>query len=362
MRFRIVSTVLGLALAGLSACSSSGSGAPPAADAGAQDATAAPDASAPEASGATDVVVHAVFDLPRTPDTRALSATAFDEPTRTLLALQDTSARVVPLVASPDYTTFTVGAPTALSGRPRPDWDGEGLAFSGGDLLAISVETQGRIERFSKAGGYLGDVVVPTRFTQDTGGNKGLESLSVSPSGAFLFTANEASLLSDGPRSSKTAGTRVRILKMPVAGGASTEHVYLTEPLGAGGDGDLGVSELAALSDDTLLVLERGFQPGYGNTVRIFRVDLTGSRDVSGVASITVEAPLPKTLLVDVGALPASGATHPSAQPNPILDNYEGLSIGPTRADGRRLLFLTTDDNESPTQVARVLVLAVRGL
>jgi hypothetical protein len=30
--------------------------------------------------------------------------------------------------------------------------------------------------------------------------------------------------------------------------------------------------------------------------------------------------------------------------------------------DGRRLLFVTSDDNESASQVARVLVLAVPGL
>ena len=54
--------------------------------------------------------------------------------------------------------------------------------------------------------------------------------------------------------------------------------------------------------------------------------------------------------------------THPSTQPNPILDNYEALAIGPALADGRRLLFVTSDDNASASQVARVLVLAVRGL
>lgn len=60
--------------------------------------------------------------------------------------------------------------------------------------------------------------------------------------------------------------------------------------------------------------------------------------------------------------LPAGNTKHPGTQPNPILDNYEALAVGPTLADGRRLLFVTSDDNASTTQVARVLVLAVRGL
>jgi hypothetical protein len=37
-------------------------------------------------------------------------------------------------------------------------------------------------------------------------------------------------------------------------------------------------------------------------------------------------------------------------------------ALGPTLADGRRLVFVTSDDNAQASQVARVLVLAVRGL
>ena len=117
------------------------------------------------------------------------------------------------------------------------------------------------------------------------------------------------------------------------------------------------------MDDDTLLVLERGWQKGYGNTVRIFRTSLSGATNVSSVASLGPTAPLlDKELIVDFVALASAGFEHPSTQPNPILDNYEALSVGPVLADGRQLLFLTSDDNENENQVARVLVLAVRGL
>ncbi len=36
---------------------------------------------------------------------------------------------------------------------------------------------------------------------------------------------------------------------------------------------------------------------------------------------------------------------------------YEALAVGPTLPDGRRLVFVTSDDNGSATQVARVLSL-----
>ena len=106
-----------------------------------------------------------------------------------------------------------------------------------------------------------------------------------------------------------------------------------------------------------------GYQSDIGNTVRLFRVSVAGAADVSSVAALGADtAALQKQLVVDLATLPSEGFTHPSTQPNPILDNYEGLSLGPTLSDGRRLLFVTSDDNAQAVQVARVLVLAIRGL
>ena len=63
--------------------------------------------------------------------------------------------------------------------------------------------------------------------------------------------------------------------------------------------------------------------------------------------------------MIDLATLPSEGITHPGTQPNPILDNYEALAIGPALADGRVTLFVTSDDNGSAEQVARILVLAI---
>lgn len=353
------------AAASCAACASSGAAAattPADAEPGVVDAA---DDRSPvdDASAALGVSVHAVVDLPRTTATEALSGTAFDPATRTLYALQDKRTRIVPLVGNEAFDAFTVGTPIVLTGRTEIAYDGEGLVLSGAGFIAVTNETTPTVERFDLSGKREAAIALPPRYGQQAAGNKGLESLAVSPSGAFLFTANESALMTDGSVATKTRGTTVRILRRELATGADSEVAYRTEPLGAGGVGDMGVAELAAVSDDVLLVLERGYQADYGNTVRIFRVDFSSGSRVDGIPALTAATPvLEKTLLVDIATLPPSGATHPATQPNPILDNYEALSIGPTLPDGRRLLFVTSDDNASATQVPRVLVLAVRGL
>ena len=49
----------------------------------------------------------------------------------------------------------------------------------------------------------------------------------------------------------------------------------------------------------------------------------------------------------------------PGTQANPLLDNYEGLAIGPRLPGGRRSLLLQSDDNFSAGQVTRVVALGV---
>ena len=186
-------------------------------------------------------------------------------------------------------------------------------------------------------------------------------SLSRSPSGKYLFFANEGALVPDGPIASKAGGTRIRILRRDLATGVDEEHAYLTDTTGDGDAGTLGVSDVTALGDSTVLVLERGFQSGYGNTVRIYEVELSSGPDVSMLDALVASTPtVTKRLIVDLASLPADGIMNPGAQPNPLLDNYEGLALGPLLPDGRRLVFVVSDDNERASEVARILVLALQ--
>jgi len=304
------------------------------------------DANGPEAKG---VEILGIIDLPRTADTESLSATYYDASTRTLHALCDKLPIIVPITIAEDYASASVGKPLPITGRPGDAWDGEGIVKLGAALVVVTNETTPTIERFGLDGSFEAAVDVPAAYADQAGGNKGIESLAASSDNRFLFFANEAALKSDGSIATKTKGTTIRILRREIDGAKDVEKKYTTEPLGdGGGTGDMGVSDIAALSDHELLVLERGYQSGYGNTVRIFRVDFDEDAAI-----------LTKTLVVDIGALPSDGITHPSTQPNPILDNYEALALGPALPDGRPTLFVTSDDNGSATQVARIIVLAI---
>jgi hypothetical protein len=240
------------------------------------------------------------------------------------------------------------------------NFDGEGLALTRrGDLL-VSSETEPSIRRFSTRGRLLEELPVPRRFLVAPAGggrtNQTFESLALSPNGRSLFAANEGFLIPDGETAD--GSDRIRILRYEDRGPGSfrpaEEFYYLADP-------NLGVVEIVALSEDELLVLERGFRSGVGNTVRVYKVSLQGAEDVSDEPSLaTTDAePVEKELLVDLGACPEGGAESPGTQQNELLDNFESLELGPRLPGGRRSLLLVSDDNFNDVQVTRVVALGV---
>jgi hypothetical protein len=239
-------------------------------------------------------------------------------------------------LTQPDGTPFT-----------GQSFDGEGLvALKDGTVLASS-ETEPSIRRFSRSGKQIGQLPVPDRFRVAPLGeattNLTLEGLGLSPDGKTLWAGMEGPLASDG--FTPEGGARVRFLRYArdkhgdwqVAG----ERLYVTDP-------GLGVSELQVVDNDELLVLERGFTAGVGNTVRVYQAFLKGGD------------PVYKRLLADLGDCPSAGATTPGTQRNPLLDNIEGMAIGDRLPGGGRLLALISDDNFSTGQVTRTYALRVR--
>jgi endonuclease/exonuclease/phosphatase family metal-dependent hydrolase len=256
----------------------------------------------------------------------------------------------------------------------RGDLDPEALALTEDGTLFLASEgvphrgIDPLIGRFGLDGSLHGALGLPEHYLLRDGGgwgvrdNLGFEGLAVSPDGSRLFAAAENALLQDGPAADLAVGSPTRLLVIDLASGrAVAEYLYEVGPVPdkprpATAFRTNGISEILALDNHRLLVLERSFSVGVGNTVRIYLVDLQGAADIGDIDSLSdmddlKPAPLAKVLVADIGEL--------GVEP----DNIEGMALGPALDDGRRLLVLIADNNFQPSvQTNQVLLLAVSGV
>ena len=303
--------------------------------------------------GAPAVSFVAAFDLPAgDPRARELSAIAWDEASRTLFAVSDALPRIVSLTPNATFDAWTFGTPISMTITDQ--WDGEGLALTQSAFF-VANERGPHIYEVDRTGLLRGEVPVLPSFGSCVP-NKCIESLTLSPDGLSLFYANESALSVDGPQPTASTGTTVRLVRHDRQSGEDVVWAYRTEPIfSAAGGGDMGVSDMVALSQTELLVLERSYVPSHGVSARIFRVTLDAA-DAEGAKPFSACTSLKKTLLVDIAALylRSDRASWRMLQPN-----YEGMSLGPALPSGERLLFLVSDDNANPELPARVLTLRV---
>jgi len=230
-----------------------------------------------------------------------------------------------------------------LAGFTGKTLDGEGMALEPGGEMLIASEIEPSIREFSPAGKLLRSLPVPELFqaTDKRGvrGNLGFESLTLSPGGEALWTANERALRQDAPED-VTGASPVRLLRYGRSGGGFVpggQFVYVVEPIAKPGGGFQvrGLSDLLALPDGDLLALEREFVEGRGMSIQIFRVSLAGATDVSNTESLMGQryTPVSKTLVYDF------------ARSGFVPDNLEGMAFGPRLPDGSPTLVLVSDNN-----------------
>ena len=301
----------------------------------------------------------AFWDLPKQdPRSHELSGIAWDDRRQVLYAIADKTPQLTELVPDATFHRWRFGGQIAV-GIPG-QWDGEGLALTEKGFL-LSSEFGPRIYEVSRTGAWTATLPLPAHF-QPGRPNLSLEALTVTADQRYLFTASEQALPADGPLATRQAGTVVRILRYDRSNGDQREYAYRTDPVFLGrGEGELGVAEVAALSSQDLLVMERSYVPGSGNSVRIYRVSIDGARNILPVEALEPDgAVLKKTLVLDLSTLPDDIFPAPAAfQPSKALANFEGMALGPRLGPGERLLFLVSDDNTRPTQLARLLVLVI---
>lgn len=249
--------------------------------------------------------------------------------------------------------------------------DAEGIAFSSSqDQLWISSEgdTASGVAPFLRAfdltGKSLNALVIPPTYKPDSGlkqgirNNLGFESLSLTPQSQTLITATENALLQDGPVATEDQGSPARILRYNLASGRVTgEFVYQTEPIPVTtaerpSFSASGLADVLALGSDQFWSLERAFTPSTGFRVQLYRVSLQQAINHAGKSKVELRGQskrqmADKQLLLDLKTLKIP------------LDNLEGMTLGPTLKDGRRVLVLISDNNFSPLQITQILAFAV---
>lgn len=234
--------------------------------------------------------------------------------------------------------------------------DSEGLVIDRDGTRLISSETEPSIRRYSRDGRILDRLPVPDALKVALAGravsNGTFEGLTLLPGGRTLLASMEYALTGD------SAG----IVRFQTWNRTKGGHFELGRQYAYRTDTGLGVPEVRATPDGRLLVLERGFTAGVGNTVRLHLADPRRATDTSGVEKLTGQDGvrlIKKTLLADLVTCPSLGATAKQPQPNPLLDNIEGMAIT-GRTSGRLKVLLVSDDNQNAVQTTRFYYLRVR--
>ncbi|MFI1972733.1 hypothetical protein BLA24_27040 [Streptomyces cinnamoneus] len=240
-----------------------------------------------------------------------------------------------------------------LADENGKDLDSEGLVIDRDGGYLVTSETEPSVRRYDRDGKLLGALPVPDELRVAPAGkaqlNQTFEGLTLLPGGNTLVASMEGALSGDG--TDDQGRPLVRFQTWQRSGGhgefgLGRQYAY---PV----DKTLGVSEVTAADESHLLVLERGFSATTGLTVRLYLADLSAARTDAG-------RPVPKRLLADLGGCTSPDAHHPTPQPNPLLDNVEGMTVTGREPDGRLKLLLVSDDNQSTRQVTRLYELTVR--
>jgi hypothetical protein len=301
------------------------------------------------------------------------------------------------------YTGLNPQLSTGSVSTQGASLDPEGLARLPNGNLLVSDEYGPSVYEFTPGGAFVRafavpDNLVPRRadgtvdYLSGRGNNgiasgrqdnRGFEGLTVSPDGKTAYAILQDPLVGEG-QNTASSGTNgqgqysrnVRIVAYDVASGTQkAQYIYQLEALAdindripgtasdfsANAQGrSIGVSSIQAVSDGTLLVLERdnrgfGVTDPNGTTVvgskRVYRIDLAGATDVKNVSlagtntlpsNVTPVAKTATPFLDFAAALRNMGV--------PVPEKLEGFAFGPRLADGSYTLIMITDNDFSVTQ------------
>ncbi|MDP9601981.1 UNVERIFIED_ORG: hypothetical protein J2W38_001767 [Variovorax paradoxus] len=250
----------------------------------------------------------------------------------------------------------------AVDGLPVPDPEALRLRPATNTLLWTSEGDVARgfgptLYESARDGRFLREFRMPAMFQPDPAKRRGprdnltFEGVSLTPDGRFAWLAMENALIQDGPEPAVGApGGPCRFTRIDLeTGQADRQIAYIPDaiplrPLVPGSYADNGVSEILMIDADRMLVLERAYATGRGNSLRLYEIDTRAASDVLAVDALAPgnHRPAAKTLVADFATLGLSR-----------LDNTEGMCWGPPLPGGKRMLVVVSDDNFNPLQITQ---------
>ncbi|MFZ4287163.1 esterase-like activity of phytase family protein [Variovorax sp. HJSM1_2] len=243
-------------------------------------------------------------------------------------------------------------------------WSSEGDIQHGTDPSVCEMRPDGT---------HLRCLDLPAHLRADRTGASGprdnltLEGLATTPDGRGVWAAMENALVQDGPMPTLNApGGPSRITLFDVGSGKPVaQRAYVTDAIPAAPVppqtfADNGISEILAIDAFRLLVLERSFTAGVGNSLRLYQVDTRDGSDTLQQDTLAPGTwqPMRKTLVANLDDFVAlNGQPRPGLR---RLDNTEGMAWGPrimgkNGRPGPRTLVLISDDNFNARQTTQII-------
>jgi hypothetical protein len=220
------------------------------------------------------------------------------------------------------------------------------------------------IRHATREGGFLAELPLPENFKVHRDAERGsrynatFEGIAFAADGRSLWASLEWPLYEDGPVPSPQHGAMVRMSQFQRDGSLLRQFAYPLDAIPAapapGKEAENGVSEILALPDGELLVLERAtVQEADGhheNHVRLYITETGHASDVKDLPGLAGASftPAAKRLLLDF---------HQAGQPRAF--NLEAMAFGPRLPNGHASLLLASDDNFGKTQVTQFLLFEV---
>jgi len=265
----------------------------------------------------------------------------------------------------PKYGTDKTVKPDGESVRYNPLtqqllWSSEGeRLFKDGDTTIV----QPSLTFISTDGKFIDTIPMPKgfHFTKTESGprkNAFFEGLTYADQYKTLYASLEEPLYQDGPQAAfEYDKALTRILKFDVATKKNiAQYAYNlgAMPVKPTVENDWnvnGISEILAINNHTLLVMERAWAKGHDDHtfLKLYLVDLRGAENEIDNSSFVQNPPKPltKKLLFDFDSL------------NQHIDNFEGVTFGPKLPNGHQSLIFCVDNNFGKSQVQQFFLFEI---